>query len=232
MPKFCSIPQPLLASVAMPLILLVSACNDQSTAAGVAAAGPAEPEPSAARASGAAPAPAAEPAQLSESESLEIASAAGACASGEADSFVASFVRSAEVRRRYSAATIQYSVRQTRPDYRVLTQERFAAADYGNFPLTMMDYYFKTTAQASRTGEDEYVMLETNVSQSNQLSVEWTRVRFDGETEGGDDLGNATLLNGRPYVEGGSDIDGQLLFEPTDDCWQLVADIRIHNGSN
>ncbi|MBN8499818.1 MAG: hypothetical protein J0M19_01545 [Sphingomonadales bacterium] len=168
--------------------------------------------------------------RLSESDRLSLDAASAACRNGDKDSFVAAFATSAAVRRRYSAPIVATSLRQVTPTYRVLRQARVPAASYGDFPIRMVDHYFKPAKPVRPGDKDEYVLLDINQSQSNQLSVEWTRVHFDGRTEGGDDLGRAFMLDGKPYVSGGVRTDGQLLFEPAAGCWRLVSDIRHKHG--
>lgn len=170
--------------------------------------------------------------RLSESDRIQLNSAAAACKQGDAAGFFSAFAGSAAVRRRYTAPTVRYSVTRTKPTYRVLEDRRMDESSYGGFPIRMGDYYYRSVKPLRPGDQHEYVMLDINQSQTNQISVEWTRVHFDGKSEGGDDLGNAYTLDGKPYSKEGSQTDGQLLFAPTANCWQLVADIRHQRGRN
>lgn len=178
-----------------------------------------EPVPVAAAASAAPTAP-------DETDTIILAAAAAACKAEDYKAFFDAMIVSAAVRRAYSAATIDV-VRfdAARTPYTPMETKKIAAADYRDFPIKMVDHYRQSVVPA-RTGDtDEHVMLQFNQSQSNQISVEWTRVHYDGRSEGGDDLGQAVDLDGRPYDAGGR-VDGQLLLYPTATCWQLVADNR------
>ncbi len=165
-----------------------------------------------------------------EADKISINAAETACRAQEKEAFLETFIMSESVRKKYSAPMITYSVRQIFPVYHALKERRIAAADYHDFPIIMWDYYYKSARPVLAGDESEYVMWELNQSQANQLSVEWTRVHFDGQSEGGDDLGNAYTLDGQPYEKGSAQTDGQLLFEPSGECWQLVADIRHLRG--
>jgi hypothetical protein len=166
-----------------------------------------------------------------------LASAAKACRSPGADGYAAffeAFARSDAVRKKYAASTVNLiqsdpvTGRQTqrRADGRAYVDGR---ADW-EFPIQIVDYDYKPTQPVRPGDEDEHVKLEINQSQSNQISVEWTRVRYDGLSDGSDDLGAAFDLDGRPY-DRARGADGQLLFEPRDTCWALVADIRHSHAS-
>lgn len=165
---------------------------------------------------------------LSETDRLMLETAAKACKSPGSDGYVAffdAFIRSEAVRRKYSARTISIIRRDSVTDRLVEERESIPAVAYRDFPIKMVDYYRKPVRPVRTGDDDEYVKVEFNQSQSNQISVEWTRVHYDGKSDGGDDLGNAFDLDGRPY-DPLRRTDGQLLFDPTDDCWQLVTDIR------
>ena len=165
---------------------------------------------------------------LSESDRTLLGVAASACRSQDKSGFFDAFIQSRAVQRKYTARTVELSVRGLGGErYRL---RKIDGTEYPGAPIDMIDYYRKP-AQPSRAGDlEEYVMISINQSQSNQISVEWTRVHFDGKSEGGDDLGNAFDLDGKPYDPGGR-TDGQLLFAPTSDCWELVADTRYRRGA-
>lgn len=224
--QFCSpLRVALLAPVSLVLMTLGSGCKAESRATG-----PVEPTSRAHSSGNLRPTPTK---PVSEEVETMLSAVAAACRTGDAKGFLDAFVRSGAVRNRYSAADIAYSVRAIVPAFRIVSEERIPAAAYHHkFPIRMEDYYYKSTLPIRLGDKDEYVMLEINQSQSNQLSVEWTRVHFDGQSEGGDDLGKAYTLDGAPYEKGSPNTDGQLLFEPTANCWQLVSDIRHQSRGN
>jgi len=88
------------------------------------------------------------------------------------------------------------------------------------------DVYRRPATSVSEGGEDEYLQLEFDESQSRLFAVSWTRVRCDGLSEGGDDLGTALTPDGVP-LQPGDFPHGRLLFRPHQDCWRLVADERF-----
>jgi hypothetical protein len=71
--------------------------------------------------------------------------------------------------------------------------------------------------EADPAAEIEYLDMEFNQSQANQWAVDWQVVRYDGNSEGGDDLGEIVERIGEP---------GVLSFEPYDGCWRLIEDSR------
>ena len=215
----------LLSFLLPPLAMLGSGCNAESGTAKPAKRTSSAPQ------SALLPSPAAKP--MSEEVKMMLGAADAACRAGDANGFFEAFVQSDAVRNRYSAADIVYSVRAIAPAFRTISEERIPTAAYHHkFPIRMEDYYYKSTQPIRPGDKDEYVMPEINQSQSNQLSVEWTRVHFDGQSEGGDDLGKAFTLDGKPYEKGSPNTDGQLLFEPTANCWKLVSDIRHQHHGN
>ena len=130
------------------------------------------------------------------------------CRDGDVGAFFDAFIQSEAVRQKYTAPKVSI----------------VGHSDLG-FPILMVDHYRKP-AQPSRPGaDDEFVEIVISHSQSNQIAVEWTRVRYSGTVEGGDDRGDAMNPDGTPY-RAGQEMDGKLLFEPTKDCWQLVSDTR------
>lgn len=162
-------------------------------------------------------------AELNEGDRIMLSQAELSCKADDYHGFVDAMIQSKAVQSRYSAERIEFSVRDQ--SYKLVYQDVFPSKDYTYFPLMMVDYYRKPTVPARPGADDEYVVLEINQSQSDQLSVEWTRVRYDGKSEGGDDLGNALNIDGTPYLAGGR-VDGQLLFEAVEGCWNLVSDLR------
>ena len=155
----------------------------------------------------------------SATDRLLLEQARTACRNQDYKALFNAIAGSAVVREHYSAAQISL---QLAPNS---TTQTLSKAGYTQFPIKILDYYYKPVAPVRAGDEDEYIQLEFNQSQYNQISVEWTRVHFVGTSEGGDDLGQAMTLAGQPY-DPLRYTDGQLLFEPTQDCWELVADLR------
>ncbi len=161
-----------------------------------------------------------------ETDKIMLASAASACEAEDYKAFFDAIISSAAVRRKYSAATIAFGrFDASRTPYAAIEEKKVAATDYRAFPIKMVDHYRQSVVPARAGDRDEHVILEFNQSQSNQISVEWTRVHYDGKSTGGDDLGQAFYLDGQPYEADGR-TDGQLLLYPTATCWELVADNR------
>ncbi len=161
-----------------------------------------------------------------ETDTIMLASAASACKTEDYKAFFDAMIASPAVRRKYSAAAIEFGrFDASRIPYAAIEEKQIAAVDYSVFPIKMVDYYRKSVVPAHLGDTDEYVMLQINQSQDNRISVEWTRVHFDGKSDGGDGLGNAFGLDGQPYAAGGR-TDGQLLLYPTATCWELVTDNR------
>jgi hypothetical protein len=161
--------------------------------------------------------------KLSETDRMMLTKAATACKSGDYKSLFDAFIQSAMVRQKYSAPSIDSVLRST-DGGDVLDKKKILAANYTDFPLKMVDYYRKPVKPV-KAGDDEYVELVFNQSQDNRIVIEWARVTYQGPGEGGDDLGQPVDLDGEAYDAAGFK-DGQLLFYPTQDCWQLVADTR------
>lgn len=166
------------------------------------------------------------PAQsLSESDRNALDMAGNACKSQDYRTFFNAFASSKAVRQKYSAAKVRYAV--LGPRGQKISERTFDAASYPNFPVEMGEYYYKPVKPARAGDADEYLDLQFNQSQNNDLSVEWSRVHYDGQSDGGDDLGNPLDANGKLIPKGTHlDPEGQLLFHPTADCWELSEDIR------
>jgi len=164
-----------------------------------------------------------------ETNAIMLAAAASACEAEDYRALIDAMISSAAVRRKYSAARIHFTrFNASHTPYTEFEFRRILPERYDNFPIQMVDHYRKSTATAGADNTGEHVILQFNQSQSNQISVEWTRVRYDGKSEGGDDLGAAFDLAGQPYQAGGR-TDGQLLLYPTATCWELVADNRYED---
>ena len=168
------------------------------------------------------------PDSVSESDQMSLTAAATACKNGEPNAFFDSFIQSKAVQQKYSARSIEYV--KLSPDFSVDSWEEVQAKDYAAFPIVMVDYYRKS-AQPLRQDVDEHVIIELNQGQTESFAVEWTRVTYDGKSSGGDDLGNAFTLDGKPYRAGEANTDGKLVFVVAGDCWNLASDIRHHRAA-
>lgn len=154
-----------------------------------------------------------------ETDKLALTAAETACKSEDFRSFFEAYVRSQAVRDAYTAAAVTVSKDGT------ATETPKAA--YDAFPIGMIDYYWvskasETAVLADPSAELEHLKMQFNQSQTNIWRVDWVRVRYDGKSEGGDDLGNETGTYGDP---------GYLLFNPTAACWELAQDTTGGPGS-
>jgi hypothetical protein len=163
------------------------------------------------------------PAQT-ETDRMMLAEAEAACKDQRYEAFFDAFIRSPAVRQKYSAARIDHLLRSVSGSD-ILRRKTIARADYADFPLKMVDYYRKPV-KPLKMFDDEYVQLTFNQSRDNSIAVEWAIVTYQGPSEGGDDLGTPVDLDGKAYDPAGFK-DGKLLFNPTQDCWELVADTRF-----
>ncbi|BBU63819.1 hypothetical protein MSC49_37540 (plasmid) [Methylosinus sp. C49] len=159
---------------------------------------------------------------LAEWEQLQLEQATLACQSRNYRKLFEAMIQSAAVRKKYAAPQIDYEERRKKSE---TLKSEIPKERYDKFPIQMFDFYWKTTVPAKPGDKDEYVMMEFNQSQNNQISVDWTRVHYRGPHVGEESLGTAYDLDGKPYRPGRR-VDGQLLLYPTKDCWVLVADIR------
>ncbi|MBG0808375.1 hypothetical protein IY145_03170 [Methylosinus sp. H3A] len=159
---------------------------------------------------------------IAELEQHELEQAALACRSRSYKELFTTMIRSAAVRKKYAAPQIDYEERSKKNETR---KSAIPKESYDKFPIQMFDFYWKTTVPAKPGDKEEYVMIEFDQNQSNQISVEWTRVHYRGPYVGEEILGTAYDLDGKPYRRGRR-VDGRLLLDPTKDCWELVADIR------
>lgn len=168
-------------------------------------------------------APASEQA-LSETDRILLDMAGNACRTGDYRTFFDAFARSKAVRRKYSAAKVQYAVWGAGA---ALSQQSFDGAGYPNFPVRMEDYAYRPVEPARAGDAGEYLDLQFNQSQNNDISVEWSRIHYVGPPTGEEDLGTPIDANGKPIPNGSyPDAEGQLLFRPTADCWEFSEDIR------
>ena len=149
-----------------------------------------------------------------ESDELMLQAAKSACEARDFRGFFEAFTSSPFVREAYSAATVTRTV-----DGVSTKVARDVYAGEG-FPIALMDYYWVSASSARAVladpkAEYEHLKMEFNQSQSDIWRIDWQRVRYDGKTSGGDDLGNEIGTYGEP---------GYLLFNPTSACWELTYD--------
>ena len=139
---------------------------------------------------------------------MDLGIAATACQARDVDSFVEVFIQSDAVRKASSAKGL--TLVSTSDSGRAVTT--LASDSYADFPLAIFDYYYTTAQGVDDTGYT-HVLIEKNLSADNRLRVDWVRVTYDGNSEGGDDPG--------AIVEQGAE-PGSLLFYPTETCWELI----------
>lgn len=148
-----------------------------------------------------------------------------ACANSDFNEFFTAMAISSAVRQKYSAPMIEVATLDGRGN--VISTRQVPSGSYGDFPVTQVDFYYKPTRPLRAGDEGEYLDLQFNQSQNDDYSVEWARVHYDGQSDGGDDLGNILGTDGKALPAGTHpEADGQLLFHPTQDCWRLQEDIR------
>lgn len=162
---------------------------------------------------------------ISENDRIERKSAAAVCFGGDYKSFFDSFVRSSAFRRNYTSPQIYVAIEDGQGNVLEGGRNQKTRRDHDDFPIIMVDYYYKPKVPIQQGDDDEHLILEINQGQTEAFVVEWARVHYDGKSEGGDDLGNAFRLNGQPFDRAGP-WDGRLLFEPHENCWRLASDIR------
>jgi len=203
-------------------IFAFSACGSAGNIAAHSETGK-PPKDSMAQSAPAATAP--KPTPLTDNDRLALDQARAACASRNFEGLFEAMAASQVVRQKYSAPTIEVSVLDGKGN--ILSTRQVARESYREFPVVQFDYYWKPAHPKISGDEDEYVDLQFNESQSEIFSVEWARVHYDGKSDGGDDLGNIIGADGKPLPPGAHpNADGQLLFEPTKDCWRLQSDTR------
>lgn len=154
-------------------------------------------------------------------EARQVEEAKLACRSNDANAFFGLMVQSPAVRRAFTADRIEYSELDAKGAGKTTLVPREA---YDRFPIQMVDFMWKA-AQPLLRGRDEHVVMELNVSQTNDIAVEWTRVIYGPPYDGEESLGTARDLDGRVHDASGP-TDGTLLLEPRNGCWYLVADTR------
>lgn len=176
--------------------------------------------PPAAEAATRAPAPV-EP--LDETDRLMLAEARTACQESDYRALFDTMIHSRAVRLAYSAPKVRVTFWSAQ---RPLVSQAVPKSDYDQFPIVFEDYYRKPATTLGGIGPGEHVILSFSQASDESVVVDWIRVTYDGRTEGGDDLGQAHLLDGRPYEDGLAP-DGRLLLRATADCWEIAADERF-----
>jgi hypothetical protein len=152
--------------------------------------------------------------QLSETDSFALDEAAAACQGQDFPALMRALAISEAARIRYSAPEITVAANGT--------SMQVSREDYADFPIGTLDYYWVTREsvaawEANPDAELDYLDVEFNQSQADQWAVDWQVVRYDGNSSGGDDMGEIIERIGAP---------GVLSFEPFEGCWRLVEDFR------
>jgi len=208
-------------SLLLPVFVL-GACNNSQASSTEAPQPPQLAQNASTAASKRAPAPTQ---TLSESDRILLDMASNACKANDYRTFFDAFVKSKAVRQKYSAAKVQYAVLGSQGA--VVSKQSFDSADYPNFPVRMEDYAYRPVKPTRAGDASEYLDLEFNQSQNNDISVEWSRIHYVGPPTGEEDLGTPVDASGKPIPNGTHpDAEGQLLFRPTADCWEFSEDIR------
>ncbi|MBV5262478.1 hypothetical protein [Pinisolibacter aquiterrae] len=154
-------------------------------------------------------------------EARQVEEAKLACRSNDANAFFGLMVQSPAVRRAFTAEKVEYSELDAKGAGKTTLVPREA---YDRFPIRMVDFMWKA-AQPLLRGRDEHVVMELNVSQTNDVAVDWTRVIYGPPYDGEESLGTARDLDGRVH-DPSRPTDGTLLLRPRNGCWYLVADTR------
>lgn len=160
----------------------------------------------------------------SESDRILLEMADNACKARAYRSLFAAMARSKAVREKYSAAKIEYGL--LGPEGKIISRRVYDKANYRDFPVKLIDYNYKPAAPLMPGDDDEYLDIQINQSQSDEISVEWARIHYVGEPVG-EAPGEPVDINGKRLEPGDHPVaEGQLIFRPTADCWQLTDDHR------
>lgn len=146
-----------------------------------------------------------------ENDRYWIDNAAKACVRRDFKSFFESYVRSAAVRGQYTADPIAISTNGN------VIQSPLSR--YFDFPIAMTDYRY-ISKNSEGTQSEEFLWLRFDQSQNGQYRVDWVRVRYAG-------IGNDA--EGEAEIAGTYGLPGYLIFEPNDECWQLIED-SVYEG--
>jgi hypothetical protein len=153
---------------------------------------------------------------------LAQAQAQASCQSGDRAGFFDALLQSSEVLTLHARNSIQYVVFDRSDEVRreqIVESLNYASAP-SLFPLTMLDYSRVTTPQASGKDAPVDVVVEFEKWRKGGFIVSWTMVEY-----GGAEMDEPFGLDGMPYDPDGRP-DGELRFEATPNCWELVADYR------
>ncbi len=159
---------------------------------------------------------------LSESDQILMGMMQSACQSRDYHAFFEVIARSEPIRRKYTAAKIEYS--EVHPGDKAMVR-RVPRAEYADFPIMLRDYTYVPAPAVAGSDPDMGLMLEFNQASDERVAVEWTRVHYTQPEGEGDELGTPMHLDGAPWVSG-DQADGTLLIYPTETCFELVADTR------
>lgn len=160
---------------------------------------------------------------MTESDRLWLEMAEGGCRTDDFGSFLRAYGGSWAVREKYTAATVQFG---TRGRSRAMPRQQYL--DQNNFPITPIDYFWGTAdsyRNFEANGDDPsklvYVQVEFNTAADNRRSVEWIPGIFQKDLN----PPPPELQEGLGELVQQTGAGGQLLFYPTDTCWELVQDI-------
>jgi hypothetical protein len=145
-----------------------------------------------------------------------------ACKASDHRAFFSLVVQSKVVRRKFTDETVEYAEVDAKG---AGPTKQIAREAYDRFPIRMVDFQWKSAAPQKRGDADEYVLTEIDLSQTNRIAVEWTRVHYLAPFVGEEHLGTPYDLDGKRYDRGRPG-HGTLLFVPRNGCWYLAADIR------
>lgn len=159
---------------------------------------------------------------LGESDQIMLGMVDNACKTGDYRTLVEMMSRSAMIRHRYSAASIELT--QVHPGNKAMVR-KVAVADYVGLPITMIDYSYVPAADVANGDPTLGLVVEFNQASDSRVAVDWTLVHYLQPEGGGEERGTPVNLDGTPW-QSGDPSDGTLLLYPTADCFELVADTR------
>ncbi len=168
--------------------------------------------------------PAPQTPEQNDSDSISLKFAQSACRERDPKALFMAYTQSRAVRERYTG--VRVTVGRTDKTTKI-SRQRYLELEH--YPLATIDYFY-VTSEAGRASENvgderdarRYVQLEINQAGDRRFVVEWLPGIFEKDlTPPPPDLEDGL---GRLVQETGS--GGRLLFFPTDDCWELVADVK------
>jgi hypothetical protein len=161
---------------------------------------------------------------LSKSDRILLEMADNACKAKAYQSLFDAIARSDTVRQKYSADKIEYVILSSQGN--AVSRQLYTKANYRKFPVKLVDYSYKPAAPLWPGDVGEYLDIQITQSQNNEVLVEWAHVHYVGEPVD-DDRGQRVDSNGKRVENGTHPVaEGQLIFRPTADCWQLSKDRR------